>query len=113
VYSANICDVDGLVSRFQANPDFAHWKTVKRIFIYLKGTADYILCYQAPDLRLFGYSYADWGGDPNERKSATGYAFLLNGGPLLSAARSKPVLHCPLWRQNTLLVLWLFKRVFS
>ena len=39
-----------------------------------------MLCYQAQCLRLVGYSDADWGGDPDERKSTSDYAFLLNGG---------------------------------
>ena len=41
----NICYAVGLVSTFQSNPGLAHWKAVKRILRYLKGTADYILCY--------------------------------------------------------------------
>ena len=51
---------------------------VKKILRYLKGTADYVLCYQGRDLRLIGYTDADWGGDPDQRKSTSGYAFLLN-----------------------------------
>ena len=74
----DICHTVGLVSRFQANLSFAHWKTIKRIFRYLKGKADYMLCYQAPDPRLVGYNHADWGCNPDERKSTTSYAFLLN-----------------------------------
>jgi hypothetical protein len=27
-----------------------------------------------------GYAYADWGGDLDERKSTSGYVFLLNNG---------------------------------
>jgi len=54
-----ICHAVGLVSQFQANPNFAHWKAVKRIFKYLKGIADYMLRYQAQDLHIVGYSDAD------------------------------------------------------
>ena len=68
-----------LFIRFQANPGFAHWQVVKWIFRYLKRTTDYMLCYQASNLCLFGYSDADWGGNPNECKSTSGYALLLNG----------------------------------
>lgn len=78
----DICYVVGLVSRFQSNPGLAHWKAVKRILRYLKGTADYMLWYQASDLRLIGYSDADWGGDLDERKATSGYAFLLNNGAI-------------------------------
>jgi hypothetical protein len=36
----------------------------------------------APILCLFGYSDANWGGDRNDRKSHTGYLFMLNGSPI-------------------------------
>ncbi|XP_073137364.1 secreted RxLR effector protein 161-like [Henckelia pumila] len=75
----DICYVVGLVSRYQSNPGGRHWSAVKRILRYLKGTTDF-LCYQGNDLTLMGYTDADWGGDLDERKSTSGYAFLLNGG---------------------------------
>ncbi|GMQ02833.1 hypothetical protein CsSME_00048885 [Camellia sinensis var. sinensis] len=49
----------GLVSCYQSNPGPAHWKAVKRILRYLKGTVDYTLCYQRSDLHLVGYCDAD------------------------------------------------------
>ena len=78
----DICSVIGLVSRFQSNPRLAHWKAVKRILRYLKGTTEYILCYQGSDLRMIGYSDADWDSDLNERKSTSRYDFLLNNGAI-------------------------------
>jgi Reverse transcriptase (RNA-dependent DNA polymerase) len=70
----------GMVSRYQANPGLSHWKAVKRILRYLKGTADYSLCFQGENLQLMGYVDADWEGDLDERKSISGYIFLLNNG---------------------------------
>jgi len=78
----DICHAVGLISRFQANPGFTHYNAVKRIFRYVKKTTDYLLCYQAPDLLLVGYSDVDWGDDPDECKSTLCYAFLLNGGAI-------------------------------
>uniref|UniRef100_A0A2N9HS45 Integrase catalytic domain-containing protein n=1 Tax=Fagus sylvatica TaxID=28930 RepID=A0A2N9HS45_FAGSY len=78
----DICFAVGLVSRFQSNPRPAYWKVMKRILRYLRGTADYMLCYQGRDLRLRGYSDADWAGDLDERKSTSGYTFLLGGGAI-------------------------------
>jgi hypothetical protein len=37
---------------------------------------------QRNDLRLVGYSDADWGGNIDERKLTYGYAFLLNNGAI-------------------------------
>ena len=51
---------------------------MKRILIYLKGTSYYVLCYQGKDLHLAGYTDADWGGDLDQHKSTSTYAFLLN-----------------------------------
>ena len=42
----DICLDVGMVSGYQSNPVLAHWKAVKRILRYLKGIADYSLCYQ-------------------------------------------------------------------
>lgn len=78
----DICYAVGLVSRYQANPGLAHWRAVKRILRDLRGTSDYMLCFRGADLRLRGYTDADWGSDPDERKSTSGYVFLLGGGDI-------------------------------
>ena len=78
----DICFTVGMVSRYQSNPRLVHWQAVKRIFRYLRGTSDLILCYQGGDLRLRGYSNADQASDRDERKSTISYAFLLNGAAI-------------------------------
>ena len=86
----DICYVVGLVSRFQSNPGQKHLMAVKRILRYLKGTSDYMLCYQGKkDLRLIGYSDADWGGDVDQCKSTSGYAFLLNDSAILWSSKKQ------------------------
>ena len=99
----DICFAVGLVSRYQSNPGLAHWEAVKRIFRYLRGTTDLILCYGGGNLRLKGFSDADWAGDRDERKSTSGYVFILGGGAI-GAVRSKAALPYPQWRLNTLRV---------
>ncbi|XP_075077342.1 secreted RxLR effector protein 161-like [Nicotiana tabacum] len=75
----DICQAVGLVSRYQTDPGLAHWHAVKRIMRYLKGIADYALCYQGgKDLRLVGYSYVGHGGGLDERESTSRYVFLLS-----------------------------------
>ena len=78
----DICFAVGMVSRYQSNLGPIHWQAVKRIFRYLRGTLNLILCYQGGDLRLRGYSDADWASDRDERKSTTSYAFLLSGAAI-------------------------------
>ena len=41
----DICFAVGMLSRYQSNPGPVHWQAVKRIFRYLHGTSDLILCY--------------------------------------------------------------------
>ncbi|KAF3638907.1 hypothetical protein FXO37_24173 [Capsicum annuum] len=54
--------------RYQSNLGRDHWKALKRIFRYLKGTADYSLSYSGSDLSIRGYTDADWAGDRYDRK---------------------------------------------
>ena len=65
------------------------------MFRYLKGTLDYKLSFQKYDdcLTLTGFSGADWGGS-EDRKSISGYCFLLNknGGAISWKSRKQPTL---------------------
>jgi hypothetical protein len=74
---SDICFAVGKVSYYQSNPGPSHWRAVKRILRYLRGTIDHALCYHGGDLRLTGYSDADWTSDKDERKSTSSYAFVL------------------------------------
>ena len=55
----DICFAVGLVSHYQSNLRPTHWQAIKRIFRYLRGTSDLVLCYQGGDLKLRGYTDAD------------------------------------------------------
>ncbi|OAE22276.1 hypothetical protein AXG93_3491s1170 [Marchantia polymorpha subsp. ruderalis] len=71
------------LSRYMSNPMKMHWKAVKWILRYLKGTMDYDLLFDAKSLNvksLIGYVDADYEQDLDGRKSTTGYGFTLGGG---------------------------------
>ncbi|CAI5732010.1 unnamed protein product [Peronospora farinosa] len=73
----------GYVSRFMENPQVEHWIAVKRILRYLQGTKSHGICFKPGDEVDFrGYSDADWAGDHSDRKSTSGYAFLLMSAPI-------------------------------
>ncbi|KAL8096136.1 hypothetical protein AgCh_037185 [Apium graveolens] len=73
-----------LCARFQADPREPHLTAVKRIFKYLKGTADLGLWYpRESDFKLIGYSDTDFAGCKIDRKSTSGSCQFL-GGRLVS-----------------------------
>uniref|UniRef100_A0A2N9HNI8 Uncharacterized protein n=1 Tax=Fagus sylvatica TaxID=28930 RepID=A0A2N9HNI8_FAGSY len=77
-----------IVSQFMAAPRSLHYTAVLRILRYLKGTLFHGLHFSSqPSLTLQAYSDADWAGDPTDRRSTTGYCFLL--GDSLISWRSK------------------------
>jgi hypothetical protein len=80
---------NGMVSRYQRNPRPTHWRVVKRILRYLHGTIDHALCYHGGDLRLTGYSDADWASDKDEHKSTLANAFILEGGAVSSCSKKQ------------------------
>ncbi|KAL2087987.1 hypothetical protein ACEWY4_016815 [Coilia grayii] len=74
------------LSQYFSEPTEQQWTTVKHVLKYLKGT-DEMLCYRkcVEVLRLAAYSYADWAGDANDRRSTSGYCVsLCKNGPLIS-----------------------------
>ncbi|KAL5564064.1 hypothetical protein UlMin_033811 [Ulmus minor] len=66
------------VCQFMQSPLDQHWKAVKRILRYLKGTTDEgILMQGSKVLSLTGFCDADWGNDLCDRRSTTGYCIYL------------------------------------
>lgn len=80
----------GVLSKHAATPGREHFQAMVRVYRYLRGTHDLRLTYRGtpsgtrsginPD--LIGYVDADWASDPNDRRSITGYLFILAGGAI-------------------------------
>ena len=82
-------------SRYQDHPTKETWLGLKRILRYLKQTIDYCLyytCNNEDDANkvLCGFSDADFGSDPNDRKSISGYVFKLFGNAISWASKKQP-----------------------
>src|ERR1044072_6332114 len=79
----DICYGVGVISRFMCSPRQVHMGVAKKILRYLQGTEDYGILFpdrmMSSQLELFGYSDSDYSGDLDERKSTSGYIFMLNG----------------------------------
>jgi hypothetical protein len=82
------------LARYCNAPTDVHWQAVKRVMKYLKGTQDYCITYSGPDnVTLFGSCDSDWGGgeESDEKKSDSGYIFMMCGGPVTWASRLQKV----------------------
>ena len=77
------------VSQYLPAPRSTYYAAVQRILRYLKGILCHGLFYstQSPPL-LRAFSYVDWAGGPNDRRSTISYCFLL-GSSLISWRNKK------------------------
>ena len=76
--SASVCNI----CRFMSNPSIEHFYACDVVFSYLSGTCNFGLVFGGGDLQLQGYCDANWGEDLEDRRSVTGYVFVLNNAPI-------------------------------
>lgn len=78
------------LSRYSNEPKTEHVTAVKRILRYLQGTKDLKLTYTKDgNASIVGYCDADWASDVLDRKSCTGYLFMLQGGAISWSSRKQ------------------------
>ena len=59
----------------------AHWAAAKHVLRYLRGTVELGLKYtRSNDVRLSGFTDANWAGSSVDQKSTSGYCFSLGSG---------------------------------
>ena len=84
-----------VLARFNSNPGMAHWKAVKHLFRYLKGTVNLKLVY-GPDPsmgndRFITFCDADHGGNKDNGKSTSGYMVKLGSGVVCWSSKLQPI----------------------
>ena len=72
------------LSQFNNSYSMQHWQYLMRILRYLKGSQDFCLQFQKSAMKndLIGFADADWGNDPVDRKSYSGYCSKLDECPI-------------------------------
>ncbi|KAL9371604.1 hypothetical protein Peur_036744 [Populus x canadensis] len=81
-----------LISRYMENPKEIHLLAAKRIFRYLQGTADFGLLYKKGEHSdLMGFTDSDYAGDQDDRKSTSGYVFMLGTGAVSWSSKKQPI----------------------
>ncbi|XP_050144052.1 uncharacterized mitochondrial protein AtMg00810-like [Malus sylvestris] len=77
------------VCQFMQAPLESHFVAVKRILRYLKGTLGWGICFRYGSLDLKAYTDADWAGDPNNRRSTTGFVIFLGQNPIFWSSKKQ------------------------
>ena len=75
----DIAHAVGVVSRYMNKPGKEHSMAVNWILRYLRGTTNQALYFGGSNISLQGYVDADMVGDRDNRRSTTGYVFIVGG----------------------------------
>lgn len=82
-----------IVSRFMTNPQELHARAVIHIYRYLRGNVDFALLYrQGEETDLYRFTDGNWAGDTHDRKSTTGYIFMLGSTPITWNNKKQPTM---------------------
>jgi histone deacetylase 1/2 len=83
------------VCQFMAHPLESHWRAVKRILRYLKGTINHGLLLQpstsSPPFSLRAYSDADWATDQDDRRSTSGSCIFFGSNLVSWGSKKQPL----------------------
>jgi hypothetical protein len=84
-----------LIARFMERPTEMHVATIKRIMRYLKGTLSLGIMYKkgfGDVLQLIGWTDSYYAGDLDDKKSTSGYLFMLGGGVVSWSSKKQVIL---------------------
>uniref|UniRef100_A0A2N9IZW0 Integrase catalytic domain-containing protein n=1 Tax=Fagus sylvatica TaxID=28930 RepID=A0A2N9IZW0_FAGSY len=78
------------VCQYMSAPTTIHFAAAKRILRYLRGTLFHGIAFHPGPLTLSAYTDADWAGDPDDRRSTSGYLVYLGSNPITWSAKKQP-----------------------
>lgn len=79
-------------AKYSQKPTTAHLTAIMKILRYLKGSMDYGLHYESNlEREIYGFSDADFAGDLDDRKSTSGWVFMISGGAVSWISKKQPV----------------------
>ena len=79
-----------VASRYMDQTHDIHWRASKRILNFVQGTRTHGIFYkEKSDLDLIGFTDSDWVGDSTDRKSTSGYVFMLAEGPIIQSSNKQ------------------------
>jgi len=78
----DIANTVAKLAQFSTCHEEKHWSAAKRVLRYLRGTTNLGLLYRKNNDTLIGFADADWGGCVIDRRSFSGYVFMLSGAAI-------------------------------
>ena len=82
----------GMISRYMDQPTEMHLQSAKRILRYIRGTADLGISYKrGGEGSLIAFADSDYAGDVDDRRSTSGYVFMLGTGAVSWSSKKQPV----------------------
>lgn len=81
-----------LLSRYMSRPTEVHYSAAKRILRYLQGTTKFGILYKKEgNCELIGFTDSDYAGSVEDRRSTSGYVFMLSGAAVAWSSRKQPI----------------------
>ncbi|KAK9681859.1 hypothetical protein RND81_10G032400 [Saponaria officinalis] len=81
-----------MVSRYMERPKETHLLAAKRILRYLRGTTDFGIFYnKGAKSELIGFCDSDYAGDLDDRRSTSGYVFMLGFAVVSWCSKKQPI----------------------
>jgi hypothetical protein len=67
-----------------------HWQVSQQVLWYISGTVDLGILYKGIEEKVVEYYDADYAGDPDKRRSTSGYLFMMAGGVVPWGSKLQP-----------------------
>uniref|UniRef100_A0A2N9HXJ7 Integrase catalytic domain-containing protein n=1 Tax=Fagus sylvatica TaxID=28930 RepID=A0A2N9HXJ7_FAGSY len=80
------------VCQYMSAPTTIHFVAAKRILRYICGTLFHGVAFTPGPLHLSAFTDADWAGDPNDRRSTSGYLVYLGSNRITWSAKKQPTM---------------------
>lgn len=85
-----------IISRYMEYPTENHLHAAKRILRYVKGTADFGIFYMKGACSdFFGFCDSDYAGDVDDRRSTSGYTFMMSLGVVSFSSKKQEIVTLP------------------
>jgi hypothetical protein len=97
----DICHAVNQLSQVMVKPTKLFWKAGKHVLRYLRGTSEYGLWYkQMDEVKLHGFTDADWASNPTYRKSTSGGSLVSDIQLFLGTLGRRYPWHSVQWKRN-------------